>query len=158
MFFTDRRKSKKKQLGGASKINTPIFRCKLQYDNDTNDSELDKFYNNLFKVLLKEGSKNVQTSETITTTTETTEGDTKIVREKKTDLQNKICHKVAPSNDFTISPPKLKLNAPMKINIGPGIFLITFIYVYICVMGVCFKYIFSFFKTNFLKVYIRSWG
>lgn len=84
----NKRKSKKKQLGGASKINTPIFRCKLQYDNDTNDSELDKFYNNLFKVLLKEGGKNVKTSETITTTTETKEGETKIVREKKTESKN----------------------------------------------------------------------
>ena len=51
----------------------------------------------------------------------------KTVNEKNKDLQNNICHKVAPSNDFTISPPKLKLSAPIKINIGPGIFLITFI-------------------------------
>ena len=29
---------------------------------------------------------------------------------------------MAPSNDLTISPPKLKLNAPKKINNGPGSF------------------------------------
>ena len=51
----------------------------------------------------------------------------KTVKEKKTDLQNKICHKVAPSKDFTISPPKLKLNAPRNINNGPGSFVIMFI-------------------------------
>ena len=49
------------------------------------------------------------------------------VSEKNTDLQNNICHKVAPSKDFTISPPKLKHSAPIKINKGPGILLITFI-------------------------------
>ena len=31
------------------------------------------------------------------------------------------------SKDFTIKPPKLKLNAPKKINRGPGKFLIRFI-------------------------------
>ena len=31
------------------------------------------------------------------------------------------------SNFFTISPPKLKLKAPIKISNGPGILLITFI-------------------------------
>ena len=46
---------------------------------------------------------------------------------KKIDLQNKICHNVAPSKDFTINPPKLKLNAPKKINNGPGKFLIKVI-------------------------------
>ena len=46
---------------------------------------------------------------------------------KKTDLQNRICHNVAPSKDFTINPPKLKLNAPKKINNGPGKFLIKVI-------------------------------
>ena len=51
----------------------------------------------------------------------------KTVREKNKDLQNKICHKVAPSNDLTINPPKLKLNAPKKINNGPGKFLMKVI-------------------------------
>ena len=37
-----------------------------------------------------------------------------LTSEKKTDLQNKICHKVAPSKDLTINPPKLKLTAPKK--------------------------------------------
>ena len=49
------------------------------------------------------------------------------VKEKKSDLQNKICHRVAPSKDLTINPPKLKLKAPKKINKGPGRFLIIFI-------------------------------
>ena len=44
----------------------------------------------------------------------------KTVREKNKDLQNNICHSVAPSKDFTINPPKLKLRAPKKINNGPG--------------------------------------
>ncbi len=51
----------------------------------------------------------------------------KTVSEKNKDLQNNICHKVAPSNDFTINPPKLKLQAPRKINKGPGSFVIMFI-------------------------------
>ena len=51
----------------------------------------------------------------------------KTVKEKNKDLQNKICHNVAPSKDFTINPPKLKLNAPKKINNGPGKFLIKVI-------------------------------
>ena len=51
----------------------------------------------------------------------------KTVNEKNKDLQNKICHNVAPSKDLTISPPKLKLSAPININTGPGIFLIRFI-------------------------------
>ena len=51
----------------------------------------------------------------------------KTVREKNKDLQNNICHNVAPSKDLTINPPKLKLNAPKKINNGPGRFLIMFI-------------------------------
>ena len=46
---------------------------------------------------------------------------------KKTCLQNSICHKVDPSNDFTIKPPKLRQNAPRKINNGPGNFEIKFI-------------------------------
>ena len=46
---------------------------------------------------------------------------------KKTCLQNSICHKVDPSNDFTIKPPKLRQNAPRKINNGPGSFEIKFI-------------------------------
>ena len=51
----------------------------------------------------------------------------KTVREKNKDLQNKICHKVAPSKDLTINPPKLKLRAPKKINNGPGKLFKTFI-------------------------------
>ena len=51
----------------------------------------------------------------------------KTVKEKNKDLQNKICHNVAPSKDFTINPPKLKLKAPKKINNGPGKFLIKVI-------------------------------
>ena len=46
---------------------------------------------------------------------------------KKTVLQNKICQRVAPSKDFTINPPKLKLNAPRNTNKGPGNFLMIFI-------------------------------
>ena len=44
----------------------------------------------------------------------------KTVREKNKDLQNNICHSVAPSKDFTINPPKLKLSAPKNISNGPG--------------------------------------
>ena len=51
----------------------------------------------------------------------------KTVSEKKTDRQNNICHNVAPSNDFTINPPKLKLKAPKNINNGPGKLLNIFI-------------------------------
>ena len=51
----------------------------------------------------------------------------KTVREKNIDLQNNICHNVDPSKDLTINPPKLKLTAPIKTNIGPGILLIIFI-------------------------------
>jgi len=51
----------------------------------------------------------------------------KTVSEKKSDLQNNICHNVDPSNDLTIKPPKLKLHAPINTSMGPGIFLITFI-------------------------------
>ena len=58
----------------------------------------------------------------------------KTVREKNKDLQNNICHKVAPSKDFTINPPKLKLKAPKKINNGPGKF---------------FKIVIKFVKLNF---------
>ena len=43
------------------------------------------------------------------------------------DRQNKICHKFAPSKDFTISPPKLRLKAPKKISKGPGNLFIKFI-------------------------------
>ena len=49
------------------------------------------------------------------------------VNVKNKDLQNKICHRVAPSKDLTINPPKLKLRAPRKINNGPGNFVIIFI-------------------------------
>ena len=51
----------------------------------------------------------------------------KTVIEKNKDLQNNICHKVAPSKDFTISPPKLKLHAPRNTKSGPGSFVIMFI-------------------------------
>ena len=78
----------------------------------------------------------------------------KTVSEKNILLQNKICHNVAPSNDLTIKPPKLKLQAPIKINSGPGKFLIRFIYVFICFFIICLKYILSFFKTYLFKVYI----
>ena len=47
--------------------------------------------------------------------------------EKNKDLQNNICQSEAPSKDFTINPPVLKLNAPKKISKGPGKFLIIFI-------------------------------
>ena len=46
----------------------------------------------------------------------------KTVKEKNKDLQNKICHSVAPSNDFTINPPKLKVTAPKNTKRYPGIF------------------------------------
>ena len=42
-------------------------------------------------------------------------------------LQNSICHRVAPSKDLTIKPPKLKKKAPKKTNKGPGNFEIKFI-------------------------------
>ncbi len=51
----------------------------------------------------------------------------KTVREKNKDLQNNICHKVAPSKDFTINPPVLRLHAPRNTNKGPGSFVIKFI-------------------------------
>ena len=51
----------------------------------------------------------------------------KTVNEKNKDLQNNICHKVAPSKDFTINPPILKLHAPRNTNNGPGNFVIIFI-------------------------------
>ena len=41
--------------------------------------------------------------------------------EKKNCLQKRICHKFAPSKDFTIIPPKLKHIAPNKTKIVPGI-------------------------------------
>ena len=47
--------------------------------------------------------------------------------EKHNDLQNNNCHTVAPSKDFTINPPKLKLQAPRNTNKGPGSFVIMFI-------------------------------
>ncbi len=46
---------------------------------------------------------------------------------KNKDLQNSICHKVAPSKDLTIKPPKLKLHAPKNTSNGPGILNIKFI-------------------------------
>tara|TARA_B100001123_G_scaffold200158_1_gene227413 strand:- start:6 stop:419 length:414 start_codon:yes stop_codon:yes gene_type:complete len=41
--------------------------------------------------------------------------------EKKICLQKRICHKLAPSKDFTITPPKLKHIAPSKTKAVPGI-------------------------------------
>ena len=41
--------------------------------------------------------------------------------EKKVCLQKRICHRLAPSKDFTIIPPKLNHKAPNKIKIVPGI-------------------------------------
>ena len=46
---------------------------------------------------------------------------------KNNDLQNRICQRVAPSNDFTISPPKLRLHAPKNTSKGPGNLFIKFI-------------------------------
>jgi len=43
------------------------------------------------------------------------------VIEKKVCLQKRICHKLAPSKDFTMMPPKLKHSAPSRIKIVPGI-------------------------------------
>ena len=48
------------------------------------------------------------------------------IKIKKTCLQNNICQRVAPSNDLTINPPKLKKQAPRKTKKGPGIFCIKF--------------------------------
>ena len=45
---------------------------------------------------------------------------------KKRDLQKSICHNVAPSKDFTIIPPKLRLHAPKNTKKGPGILFIKF--------------------------------
>ena len=46
---------------------------------------------------------------------------------KKICLQKRICHRLAPSKDLTIKPPKLKQKAPKKTSNGPGAFLINFI-------------------------------
>ena len=46
---------------------------------------------------------------------------------KKNCRQNNICHNVAPSNDLTKIPPKLKVHAPKNTKIGPGTFDIIFI-------------------------------
>ena len=43
--------------------------------------------------------------------------------EKKVCLQKRICHKLAPSKDFTIMPPKLKHSAPSRTKTVPGIFI-----------------------------------
>ena len=43
--------------------------------------------------------------------------------EKKVCLQKRICHKFAPSKDFTIIPPKLRHNAPNRTKTVPGILL-----------------------------------
>ena len=40
---------------------------------------------------------------------------------KKNCLQKRICHRLAPSNDFTIIPPKLRHMAPKNTKIEPGI-------------------------------------
>ena len=41
--------------------------------------------------------------------------------EKNACLQKRICHRLAPSKDFTIMPPKLRHNAPIRTKTGPGI-------------------------------------
>ena len=51
----------------------------------------------------------------------------KIVSVKNRDLQNKICHKVAPSKDLTINHTKLRQQAPKKTTKGPGNMVIIFI-------------------------------
>ena len=45
------------------------------------------------------------------------------VIEKKVCLQKRICHRLAPSKDFTIMPPKLRHNAPKIIKTVPGTLL-----------------------------------
>ena len=41
--------------------------------------------------------------------------------EKKNCLQKRICHRLAPSKDLTIIPPKLKHIAPSRTKTVPGI-------------------------------------
>ena len=41
--------------------------------------------------------------------------------EKKFVSKKRICHKLAPSKDFTIMPPKLKHSAPSRTKTVPGI-------------------------------------
>ena len=41
--------------------------------------------------------------------------------EKNICLQKRICHRLAPSKDLTINPPKLKHIAPRITRIVPGI-------------------------------------
>ena len=43
------------------------------------------------------------------------------IKIKKNCLQKRICHRLAPSNDLTIIPPKLKKTAPKNTKIEPGI-------------------------------------
>ena len=50
-----------------------------------------------------------------------------MIKIKNKDLQNNICQSVAPSNDFTIRPPKLRLQAPKNTKKGPGIFFNKYI-------------------------------
>ncbi len=50
-----------------------------------------------------------------------------MIKIKNKDLQNNICQSVAPSNDFTIKPPKLRLQAPKNTKRGPGIFFNKYI-------------------------------
>ena len=80
----NKRKTKKKQFGGAA--GTPKFRCKSP--NDVNDSELDKFYNNLFKVLLKEGDKNATKKKKITITKQETLDDGSLVKTQEEITEN----------------------------------------------------------------------
>ena len=42
------------------------------------------------------------------------------------DDSTRICQSGAPSNDFTISPPKLRLHAPKNTKNGPGSLFIKF--------------------------------
>ena len=42
------------------------------------------------------------------------------INTKKNCLQKRICHRLAPSKDFTIIPPKLRKTAPKNTKIKPG--------------------------------------
>ena len=43
------------------------------------------------------------------------------IAEKKICHQKRICHRLAPSKDFTIMPPKLRHRAPIRTKTVPGI-------------------------------------
>ena len=71
--------------------------------------------------------------------------------EKNTDLQNKICQRFAPSNDLTINPPKLKVQAPKKTKNGPGILFKKFILFDL----ICFLFQFHIIYKGFLPHLIQ---